>query len=77
MPRHTAAGTQRNSEIMDDSLRLLARMIVRRHFDSQAPDAQGRSNGTVVLRDAPANQGNGRDHLLMAGDDLLTGRAHR
>ena len=59
---------------MDDSLRLLARMIVRRHYDSQAPDAQGRSNGTVALRDAP---GNGRDHLLMAGDDLLTGRAHR
>ena len=59
---------------MDHSLRLLARMIIRRHFDSQVPRTQGSSNGPVVLHDAPEN---GRDHLIMAEDDLLSGRTHR
>ena len=59
---------------MDHSLRLLARMIIRRHFDSQVPGTKGISSGPVVLHDAP---GNGRDHPIMAEDDLLTGRTHR
>ncbi len=59
---------------MDHSLRLLARMIVRRHFASQAPGTQGSSNGAVVLRDAPDN---GRDHPIMDEDDLLSGRPQR
>ena len=56
---------------MDHSLRLLARMIVRRHFASQAPGAQGRSNGAVMLRDAPDS---GSDNPIIDGDDLLSGR---
>ncbi len=59
---------------MDHSLRLPARMIMRRHFDFQVPGTQGSSNGPVVLHDAP---GNGRVHPFMAEDDLLTGRTHR
>ena len=59
---------------MDHSLRLLARMIVRRHFASQASDSQGNSNGAAPLRDAG---GNGREPLVMDEDDLLTGRPSR
>ena len=59
---------------MDHSLRLLARMIIRRHFDSRVPGTQGKYSGPVVLGDAPGNR---RDHLIMAEDDLLTGRTHR
>ena len=59
---------------MDDSLTLLARMIVRRHFDTQVPGTQGRSNGAVALRDVP---GSGREHLIIAEDDFLAGRPRR
>ena len=74
MPRQTPPKRQRHTEIMDDSLRLLARMIVRRHFDSQVPGTHGSSNGSVVPHDAPVDE---RNHLIMAEDDLLNGRAHR